>query len=60
MEVIMNRDYELVKEVNYLLEKRCEFLLGKMNEIRNILIDYKKREVKMNKDDIEMLIRSLD
>lgn len=56
----MNRDYELVKEVNYLLEKRCEFLLGKIYEIRNILIDYKKREVKMNKDDIEMLIRSLD
>lgn len=60
MEVIMNRDYELVKEINYLLEKRCEFLLGRMNEIRDILIDYKIREVKMNKDDIEMLLRSLD
>lgn len=56
----MNRDYELVKEINYLLEKRCEFLLGRMNEIRDILIDYKIREVKMNKDDIEMLLRSLD
>lgn len=56
----MNKDYELVKEINYLLEKRCEFLLGRMNEIRDILIDYKVREVKMNKDDIDKLISMLD
>lgn len=56
----MNRDYELVKEINYLLEKRCEFLLGRMNEIRDILVDYKIRDLKMNKDDIEMLIKKLD
>lgn len=56
----MNRDYELVKEINYLLEKRCEFLIGRMNEIRDILIDYKLRDVKINKDDIDILLKMLD
>lgn len=60
MEVNMTKDYELVKEINYLLEKRCQFLLGKMNEIRDILVDYKIRDVKMTIDDIKMLLEILD
>ena len=56
----MTKDYELVKEINYLLEKRCQFLLGKMNEIRDILVDYKIRDVKMTIDDIKMLLEILD
>lgn len=56
----MIKDYELVKELNYLLEKRCQFLLGKLNEIRDILIDHKIRGAKITIDDIKRLLEMLD
>lgn len=52
-----NFDYEKVKQINALLNNRCNFMLNLLKEIREYLIECKQDKSRV---DIDMLIRWLD
>ena len=53
----MKKDYTTLKQINYLLNRRCDFLLMIIEEIRDYLIDCKQNKSKI---DIDKLINMLD
>jgi len=53
----MKKDYITLKQINYLLNKRCDFLLMIMEEIRDYLIECKQDKSTV---DIDMLLDWLD
>ena len=53
----MKKDYITLKQINYLLNKRCDFLLMIMEEIRDYLLECKQDKCTV---DIDKLISMLD
>ena len=53
----MKRDYVTLKQINYLLNRRCDFLLMIIEEIRDYLLDCKKDKTKV---DIDKILEMLD
>lgn len=53
----MKKDYITLKQINYLLTKRCDFLLIIMEEIREYLIECKQDKTSV---DVDKLISWLD
>ena len=53
----MKKDYITLKQINYLLTKRCDFLLMLIEEIRDYLLECKQDKSTV---DVDKLISMLD